>query len=115
MKNSLRRGWQLRQKNGFTLIEMMIALAIGSFLIIGAVQIYTQSRQSYIVNESIAKVQDIATFAIDTLESDLRMASNWGKAATAWARLPMKPVFASPIASCRLRLRSSTRARAGNS
>jgi type IV pilus assembly protein PilW len=62
-----------------TLIEVMVALAIGSFLIIGAVQIYTQSRQSYIVNESIAKVQDTASFAMDAIESELRMASNWGQ------------------------------------
>lgn len=64
---------------GLTMIEMLVALAIGSFLIIGAVQIYTQSRQSYIVNEAIAKVQDTATFAMDAIESDLRMASNWGR------------------------------------
>ncbi len=70
------RGYRER---GLTLIEIMVALAIGSFLIIGAVQIYTQSRQAYIVNESVAKVQDTATFAMDAIESDLRMASNWGR------------------------------------
>ena len=64
---------------GLTLIEVMVALAIGSFLIIGAMQIYTQSRQAYIVNEAIAKVQDAATFAMDAIESDLHMASNWGR------------------------------------
>ena len=64
---------------GLTLIEIMVALAIGSFLIIGAMQIYTQSRQAYIVNEAIANVQDAATFAMDAIESDLRMASNWGR------------------------------------
>ena len=69
----------LKPEAGLTLIEMMVALAIGSFLIIGAVQIYTQSRQSYLINESVAKVQDTATFAMDTLETDLRMASNWGR------------------------------------
>ena len=68
-----------RRQAGLTLVELMVALAIGSFLIVGAVQIYSQSRQSYIVNESIAKVQDTATFAMDAIESDLRMASNWGR------------------------------------
>ena len=68
-----------RRQTGMTLIEVMVALAIGSFLIIGAVQIYTQSRQSYIINESIAKVQDTASFAMDAIESDLRLASNWGR------------------------------------
>jgi type IV pilus assembly protein PilW len=64
---------------GLTLVELMVALAIGSFLIIGAVQIYTQSRQAFLVNESIARVQETAQFAMDTLEADLRMASNWGR------------------------------------
>jgi type IV pilus assembly protein PilW len=45
---------------------------------IGAVQVYNQSRQAFVINESIARVQETAQFAMDTLESDLRMASNWG-------------------------------------
>lgn len=69
----------LRGSAGITLVELMVALAIGSFLIIGAVQVYSQSRQAYVVNESIARVQETAQFAMDTIEADLRMASNWGK------------------------------------
>lgn len=67
------------RQDGITLIELMVALAIGSFLMIGAVQIYTQSRQAFVVNESIARVQETAQFAMDTIEADLRMASNWGR------------------------------------
>ena len=66
-------------QHGLTLVEMMVALAIGSFLVIGAVQIYTQSRQAFVINESIARVQETAQFAMDTIEADMRMASNWGR------------------------------------
>ena len=69
----------LRTQAGLTLVELMVALAIGSFLVIGAVQIYNQSREAFIINESIARVQETAQFAMDTIESDLRMASNWGR------------------------------------
>ncbi len=69
----------LQRQTGLTLVELMVALAIGSFLIIGAVQIYNQSRQAFVVNESIARVQETAQFAMDTIEADLRMASNWGR------------------------------------
>jgi type IV pilus assembly protein PilW len=69
----------MQRQAGLTMVELMVALAIGSFLIIGAVQIYTQSRQAFIVNESIARVQETAQFAMDTIEADLRMASNWGR------------------------------------
>jgi len=61
-----------------TLVEVMVALAIGSFLMIGAIQVYNQSRQAFVINESIARVQETAQFAMDTVEADLRMASNWG-------------------------------------
>ncbi len=67
------------KQTGLTLVELMVALAIGSFLMIGAVQIYSQSRQAFVVNESIARVQETAQFAMDTIEADLRMASNWGR------------------------------------
>ena len=69
----------LHRQTGLTLVEIMVALAIGSFLIIGAVQIYNQSRQAFVVNESIGRVQETAHFAMDTIEFDLRMASNWGR------------------------------------
>jgi len=68
-----------KQQAGLTMVELMVALAIGSFLIIGAVQIYTQSRQAFVINESIARVQETAQFAMNTIEADLRMASNWGQ------------------------------------
>jgi len=66
-------------QTGLTLVELMVALAIGSFLMIGAIQIYGQSRQAFVINESIARVQETAQFAMDTIEADLRMASNWGR------------------------------------
>ena len=69
----------LAANSGVTLVELMVSLAIGSFLMIGAVQVYNQSRQAYVINDSIARVQETAQFAMDTLEADLRMASNFGR------------------------------------
>ncbi len=74
MSNSSRQ-----KQSGITLVELMVALAIGSFLMVGAITIYNQSRQAFVVNESIARVQETAQFAMDTIEADLRMASNWGR------------------------------------
>jgi len=67
------------RQQGMTLVELMVSLAIGSFLIIGAVQVYNQSRQAFVVNDAIARVQETAQFALDTIEADLRMASNYGR------------------------------------
>lgn len=68
----------IRRQAGVTMVEILVALAIGSFLMIGAVQVYNQSRQAFVINESIARVQETAQFAMDTIEADLRMASNYG-------------------------------------
>ena len=68
----------MTRQHGMTLVELLVALAIGSFLMVGAVQVYNQSRQAFVINESIARVQETAQFAMDTIEADLRMASNWG-------------------------------------
>jgi len=71
--------YQYGPMQGMTLVELLVALAIGSFLMIGAVQVYNQSRQAYVINDSIARVQETAQFAMDTIEADLRMASNYGQ------------------------------------
>ena len=73
----------VRTQTGMTMVELMVALAIGSFLMVGAVQIYNSSRQSFVINESIARVQETAQFAMDTIEMDMRMASNWGRSSRA--------------------------------
>ena len=75
----------VHRQTGLTMVELLVALAIGSFLMIGAVNIYTQSRQAFIINESIARVQETAQFAMDTIEADVRMASNWGRNSRALA------------------------------
>lgn len=79
------RNQTLSRQAGLTMVELLVALAIGSFLMIGAIQIYNQSRQAFVVNESIARVQETAQFAMDTIEADLRMASNWGRTSRALA------------------------------
>jgi len=68
----------LRSQSGMTLIELMVALAIGSFLMIGAMTVFMQSRTTYRVTESVSRLQETARFAIDSLEPEIRMAQYWG-------------------------------------
>jgi len=65
---------------GLSLVELMVALVIGLFLILGAVTIYSQSRQTYRTTEAVARLQEAARYAFDVLEPDVRMASYWGMA-----------------------------------
>ncbi len=56
----------------------MVALTIGSFLMIGAVTVLTQSKTAFRVLESVSRLQENARFALDTLEPDIRLASYFG-------------------------------------
>lgn len=64
--------------DGMTLIELMVALAIGSFLIIGALTVFSQSRTTFRINESVARLQENARFVFDVMEPEIRMANFWG-------------------------------------
>ncbi len=65
-------------QNGLTLIELMVALAIGAFLMIGTITVFVQSRTTLRVTESIARLQENGRFALDSIEPDIRMAHYWG-------------------------------------
>jgi type IV pilus assembly protein PilW len=67
-----------RQQLGVSLIELMVAMLLGLFLIFGAVTIYQQSRTTFRTTEAVARLQEVARLAFDVLESDVRMASYWG-------------------------------------
>jgi type IV pilus assembly protein PilW len=67
-----------RRIGGMTLIELMVALAIGSFLIIGALTVFSQSRTTFRINESVSRLQENARFVFDVMEPEIRMANFWG-------------------------------------
>ncbi len=43
-------------QQGLSLIELLVALAIGSVLIVGAVYVFSRGRATYSVNESVARL-----------------------------------------------------------
>lgn len=63
---------------GMTLIELMVALAIGAFLMIGAITVFMQSRATFRLTDQVARLQENGRFVLDTLEADIRMAGFWG-------------------------------------
>ncbi len=69
---------EMRQQRGVGLIELMVAMLIGLFLILGAVTVFNQSRNTYRASEGVARLQETARLAMDVIESDIRMANYWG-------------------------------------
>ncbi len=61
-----------------TLIELMVALAIGLFLMMGAFTVYLHTRSTFQLSETMARLQENARFALDAIEPDVRMAHYWG-------------------------------------
>ena len=68
-----------RRKNlGLSLVELMIALLIGTILLIGVVQVFGASRTAYQLSEGMSRTQENARFALDYLQRDIRMAGHFG-------------------------------------
>ena len=68
-----------RTAAGMTLIELMVAMAIGLFLTWGAIQVYLQSKVNYRMAEIVARLQENVRFALETMEPDIRLAGYWGQ------------------------------------
>ena len=68
----------IRQQQGLTLVELMIALTLGLIVIAALVAVFSSSNQNYRQNEALAGLQDNARFALDALGRDLAMAGYWG-------------------------------------
>jgi type IV pilus assembly protein PilW len=65
-------------QRGFSVIELMVAMTLG-LLVIGSVSaLLVNSRKNYIVQDSVARLQENARFAMHLLTRDLRMAGYFG-------------------------------------
>jgi type IV pilus assembly protein PilW len=73
-----------------TLLELLIALTLGIFLLGGILVVYLGSSQSYRVTENTSRLQEGARFAFDKLAGTIRMAGYRG-CFTGWPRIIANP------------------------
>jgi len=64
---------RLRQL-GVSMIELMVALAIGAILMLGAVAVYVKARDAYSTMDTASRLQETARYAMNVIETDARMA-----------------------------------------
>ncbi len=57
---------------GFTMVEMLVALALSMVLLSGLVQVFISAKQSYRASEALARIQEAGRFALDVISRDLR-------------------------------------------
>ncbi|MEN9903639.1 MAG: hypothetical protein RLZZ555_204 [Pseudomonadota bacterium] len=72
-----------RSEHGLTLVELMIAIVIGLFLVSGLVFLFIASKGSYSETERLARIGENGRFAWRVLERDLRRAGFMGGVAAA--------------------------------
>lgn len=61
-------------QQGFSLVEIMVAMLLGVILLGGTITIYASSKDSYRLQENIAGMQENARFALFALRRDVEMA-----------------------------------------
>ena len=62
------------QSKGFTLIELMIGLALGSIILGAVLYTFLSNSQTYRLNEAQSRVQENGRFALDFLTREIRHA-----------------------------------------
>lgn len=73
-----RRTFPAQAANGFTLIEVMVSLMLGLFLLLGVTYVYVGSKQTYRSVSSMSRMQESGRLAFEYLTQDLRMAGYYG-------------------------------------
>lgn len=61
-------------QRGFTLVEIMIALAIGSIIVLGATSVFTSTVRSFTVQNGLSDTNETGRYAMQYLARHIRMA-----------------------------------------
>ena len=67
-----------RRVTGFSLVELMVALALSLILLAGVLAIFASSRTTYETTDRLARLQENGRFALDLIVRDLRSAGYAG-------------------------------------
>ena len=63
---------------GFSLVELMVALVITLILLTGIGQIFLSSKKSFLIQDSLGRMQENGRYAMETIAQDVRRAGFWG-------------------------------------
>ena len=65
-------------QKGIALVEVLLAIAIGSLLLIGLTEIFVSNKATYNMQEGLSRLQENARFALQTITKDFRMTNFLG-------------------------------------
>lgn len=65
-------------QQGWTLIELLVAMTLSLLVIAGIGQIYLAAKRSYDIQTNLAQIQDVGRYVTELLTQDIRRAGHWG-------------------------------------
>lgn len=69
---------QKRKHSGMTLVELIVALALGVVLVGGITRVYLENKRNYVQDEEIARLQENGRFLLNLLKREFKMAGFLG-------------------------------------
>ncbi|MDT8281977.1 MAG: PilW family protein [Gammaproteobacteria bacterium] len=69
---------KLKRSKGFSLVELMVAMAVGVLIVGGAFSLHSATRKTQMTNEAQMDMVADARFALEMISYDLRHAGMWG-------------------------------------
>lgn len=67
-----------RRQQGLTLVELMVALVLGMLVMAGVIQLFIANKETYRVQDGLARVQEAGRFAVYMLSTDIAGGANLG-------------------------------------
>jgi type IV pilus assembly protein PilW len=68
----------MRKNLGLTLVELLVSMVIGLFLIGGVLSVMLDSKDQFLVEQEMAYIQENGRFAVDQMGYDIRLAGYFG-------------------------------------
>lgn len=68
----------MKLARGFSLVELMVALTIGLIILSAVSMLFVSSKKTYTAQDSLARLQENARFAMQFIVKDLRLAGYYG-------------------------------------
>ncbi|MCG8670520.1 MAG: PilW family protein [Pseudomonadales bacterium] len=78
MMNLISKNTMKKSQQGITVIELMIASAIGLFLTVGVITLFIDSKRNDYAGVALAEIQESARIAMEMIAKDVRMAGFQG-------------------------------------
>jgi len=69
---------KITRQRGLSIVELMISMLIGMFLLLGIIQFFLANKQTYRMQDQLAQMQEDGRFALDAIEAQIRMTNYSG-------------------------------------